>query len=208
MNDHRTIYDAERIELFLEQKLSDEEQSVFESHLSSCGDCRQRLETAAASEDVWAELCESLRDEQLPPDGLRCGDADLTDEDASSGQTTVLKLLAPTDDDRMLGRWGMYEVVGVVGTGGMGVVLKALDAALNRYVAIKVLAPHLGSSGAARKRFSREAQAAAAVVHDNVMEITPWGVPSCCQEGAQRQKLAPDPKPTDWPSPHQILVRG
>ena len=34
-----------------------------------------------------------------------------------------------------------------------------------------MLAPHLGSSGAARKRFAREAQAAAAVVHDNVMEI-------------------------------------
>ena len=83
----------------------------------------------------------------------------------------MLKLLAPTDDDRMLGRWGTYEVVGVVGTGGMGVVLKAFDAALNRYVAIKVLAPHLGSSGAARKRFSREAQASAAVVHDNVIEI-------------------------------------
>ncbi|MGA2033326.1 MAG: protein kinase [Thermoguttaceae bacterium] len=171
MNDHRTTCDPERIELFLEQKLSDEEQSVFESHLSSCGDCRQWLETAAASEDIWAELRESLRDEQLPPDGLRCGDSDSTDEDASSSQTTVLKLLAPTDDDRMLGRWGTYEVMGVVGTGGMGVVLKAFDAALNRYVAIKVLAPHLGSSGAARKRFSREAQAAAAVVHDNVIEI-------------------------------------
>ena len=171
MNDHRTTCDPQRIELFLEQKLSDEEQSVFESHLSSCGDCRQRLKTAAASEDIWAELCDSLRDERLPPDGLRSGDSDSTDEDALSGRTTVLKLLAPTDDDRMLGRWGTYEVVGVVGTGGMGVVLKAFDAALNRYVAIKVLAPHLGSSGAARKRFSREAQAAAAVVHDNVIEI-------------------------------------
>src|SRR5271165_7401162 len=94
-------------------------------------------------------------------------ESDSTGEDASSSQATVLKLLAPTDDDHMLGRWGTYEVVGVVGTGGMGVVLKALDAALNRYVAIKVLAPHLGTSGAARKRFSREAQASAAVVHDN-----------------------------------------
>ena len=71
----------------------------------------------------------------------------------------------------MLGRLGTYEVMGVIGSGGMGVVLKAFDAALNRYVAIKVLTPHLGSSGAARLRFSREAQAAAAVVHDNVMEI-------------------------------------
>ena len=88
-----------------------------------------------------------------------------------SSHDTVLKLLAPTDDDRMIGRLGTYEVVGVIGSGGMGVVLKAFDAALNRYVAIKVLAPHLGNSGAARKRFSREAQAAAAVVHDNVMEI-------------------------------------
>ena len=115
----------------------------------------------------------SLRDQPLPPDGLESGDSDSTPigEEAFSSQATVLKLLAPTDDDRMLGRWGTYEVVGVVGTGGMGVVLKALDAALNRYVAIKILAPHLGSSGAARKRFSREAQASAAVVHDNVIEI-------------------------------------
>jgi serine/threonine protein kinase len=79
--------------------------------------------------------------------------------------------LAPTDDDRMLGRLGGYEVVGIVGMGGMGVVLKAFDPPLNRYVAIKILSPHLGSSGAARKRFARESQAAAAVVHDNVIEI-------------------------------------
>ena len=75
MNDHRTTCDPQRIELFLEQKLSDEEQSAFESHLSDCDDCRRRLETTAASEDVWSEMRESLRDEQLPPDGLRSGDS-------------------------------------------------------------------------------------------------------------------------------------
>ncbi len=171
MNMYRTTCNPQRIQLFLDQKLSDAELSAFESHLSHCDDCRRRLETTVASEDLWSEMRESLRDDQLPPDGLQSGDSDSTGEDASSSQTTVLKLLAPTDDDRMLGRWGTYEVVGVVGTGGMGVVLKAFDAALNRYVAIKVLAPHLGSSGAARKRFSREARASAAVVHDNVIEI-------------------------------------
>ncbi len=71
----------------------------------------------------------------------------------------------------MLGRLGGYEVSGVVGTGGMGVVLKAHDNSLDRTVAIKVLAPHLASSGAAWKRFSREAKAAAAVLHPNVMAI-------------------------------------
>ena len=71
MNNQRTTCDPERIELYLEQKLSGEEESVFESHLSSCGDCRQRLETAAASEEIWTEVCDCLRDGQLPRDGLR-----------------------------------------------------------------------------------------------------------------------------------------
>jgi serine/threonine protein kinase len=132
------------------------------------------MEATAAGDDIWSAVRDSLRGQQLPPDCLGSGDSALesaTGGGASFSHATVLKLLAPTDDDRMLGRLGMYEVVGVIGSGGMGVVLKAFDAALNRYVAIKVLAPHLGSGGAARKRFSREAQAAAAVVHDNVMEI-------------------------------------
>jgi len=53
----------------------------------------------------------------------------------------------------------------------MGVVLKAHDAALARSVAIKVLASPLAARAAARKRFAREAQAAAAVVHDHVIPI-------------------------------------
>ena len=119
MNNHRTTCDPERIELFLEQKLSDEEQTAFESHLSDCDDCCRQLEATAASEDVWSGVRDSLRDQPLPPDGLRSGNSAIdsaTGEDHSSSQATVLKLLAPTDDDRMIGRWGTYEVVGVVGT--------------------------------------------------------------------------------------------
>jgi hypothetical protein len=71
----------------------------------------------------------------------------------------------------MLGRLGAHEVSGVIGAGAMGVVLNALDKSLDRTVAIKVLAPHLASSGAARKRFAREAKAAAAVLHPNVIAI-------------------------------------
>jgi serine/threonine-protein kinase len=51
------------------------------------------------------------------------------------------------------------------------VVFKAYDSELNRAVAIKVLSPHLANSGVARKRFAREAQAAAAVNHPNVVPI-------------------------------------
>ena len=174
MNNQRMACDPERIELFLQQQLSDEEQTAFELHLDECSDCRRRLEAAAAGADVWAGVRDSLSGRPLQADAPRSDDATFDSAaggDAPAGHATVLELLAPTDDDRMLGRLGTYEVMGVIGSGGMGVVLKAFDAALHRYVAIKVLAPHLGSSGAARKRFAREAQAAAAVVHDNVMEI-------------------------------------
>ena len=174
MSNNRMTCDPKRIELFLQRQLSDEEQRAFELHLDDCHDCRRRLEATAAGDEIWSGVRDSLRGQQLPPDCLSSGDSALdsaTGGDAPFSHATILKLLAPTDDERMLGRLGTCEVVGVMGSGGMGVVLKAFDAALNRYVAIKVLAPHLGSSGAARKRFSREAQAAAAVIHENVMEI-------------------------------------
>jgi serine/threonine protein kinase len=79
--------------------------------------------------------------------------------------------LDPTDDPRSMGRFAGYEIVGIVGHGGMGIVLKGFEASLNRYVAIKILAPRLATNGSARKRFAREAQAAAAVRHDNVIAI-------------------------------------
>ena len=71
----------------------------------------------------------------------------------------------------MLGRFDGYEIVGIIGFGGMGVVLKGFEPALDRYVAVKLLVPHLASSGAARARFDREARAAAAVLHENVVAI-------------------------------------
>src|SRR5262245_59213986 len=53
----------------------------------------------------------------------------------------------------------------------MGIVLKGFQRELGRYVAVKVMAPHLAASGAARQRFVREARAAAAIVHPHVMPI-------------------------------------
>ena len=81
------------------------------------------------------------------------------------------QLLSPPSHPEMLGRIGRYEVERLIGAGGMGVVFKAFDTELNRPVAVKVLAPILAGSGAARQRFAREARAAAAVVHEHVVSI-------------------------------------
>ena len=137
MNNDQETCDPQRIELCLQQKLSDEEQAAFELHLDACDGCRRRLEATAAGDDIWSGVRDSLLGQQAdcPPSSVPELDPGLdstTAGDASFGHDIVLKLLSPTDDDRMLGRLGTYEVVGVVGSGGMGVVLKAFDAALNR----------------------------------------------------------------------------
>ncbi len=73
-------------------------------------------------------------------------------------------------------RLGSYEVVGVLGAGGMGEVYRARDARLNREVAIKVLPEGLGLDPAAQERFEREAQAVAALSHPNILAIHDFGV--------------------------------
>jgi HEAT repeat protein len=70
-----------------------------------------------------------------------------------------------------VGRIGRYEVTGVIGWGGMGVVLRAIDGTLRRTVAVKVIAPALATNATARRRFLREAQAAAAIRHEHVVTI-------------------------------------
>lgn len=66
---------------------------------------------------------------------------------------------------------GCYEISGVIGCGGMGIVLKAFEPALGRFVAVKVLSPNYWKDSVARERFIREARAAASIVHQGVIEI-------------------------------------
>ncbi len=82
-----------------------------------------------------------------------------------------LSFLMPSDKPGHLGRLGHYEVQEVIGRGGFGIVLKAFDERLHRVVAIKVLSPAYAANGAARKRFIREARAAAAVKNEHVVGI-------------------------------------
>lgn len=90
---------------------------------------------------------------------------------ASDDSGAALDFLAPAVKPESLGRLSHYDVLELVGRGGMGIVLRAFDEKLHRVVAIKVLAPALATSATARQRFVREAQATAVVCHENVVTV-------------------------------------
>lgn len=64
-----------------------------------------------------------------------------------------------------------YEIIEVLGTGGMAVVYKGRDIVLNRIVAVKVLKPEFNSDEEFVKKFQKESQAAASLSHPNIVNV-------------------------------------
>jgi len=157
----------------------DEDSDLFRraaSHVDSCAECQRRLTELSVDADHWAMLREMLRpvEGDRPESGLLCryrSAEHVPWRRSVVDEATVKELLAAPSHPEMLGRLGRYEIERIIGTGGMGIVLKGFDSELNRPVAIKLLAPHLARVGASRQRFAREARAAAAVVHEHVVPI-------------------------------------
>lgn len=106
---------------------------------------------------------------EKPPEELEASmESDVSRVDPDE---TWRDLLTPSDAPDCIGALGTYQIIELVGRGGMGIVLRARDPKLNRIVAIKLLAPELAANTIAVRRFLREAQAAAAVSHDHVVTI-------------------------------------
>jgi serine/threonine protein kinase/dipeptidyl aminopeptidase/acylaminoacyl peptidase len=106
-----------------------------------------------------------------------------------------------------------YQILDRLGSGGMGVVYKAVDVKLDRLVALKFLAHQRGASEEARRRFIREAKAASAFDHPNVCTVyeideTPDGAlfiaMALCEGEALRDRIARGPLPL----PEAIGIAG
>jgi WD40 repeat protein/predicted Ser/Thr protein kinase len=169
--------DSAELKSLLDGTLPETKQAEVNSHLETCSYCQERLQGLVAGKESWSGTAEQLsRQEQEPNADLERIMEQMKKE--GQGETEVppadevtLEFLDPSENPEHLGRLGHYEILEVLGRGGMGVVLKAFDSALHRVVAIKVLAPQLATSLAARKRFEREARAVAAISHEHIVAI-------------------------------------
>ncbi|MEL7335092.1 MAG: serine/threonine-protein kinase, partial [Planctomycetota bacterium] len=185
-------FDEETIAALLNDTLQMPQLRDAEQHLAECSVCQSRLESAAGDQQQWNDSKVALAADvvatmpavprprkstgshrtkrDLPDETKRGIDVspeggvfanDAADVAFDSQEQTVA---APQ-------RLGRYDVYGVIGRGGMGVVYHGWDASLNRPVAIKQLSQHLATLPSARRRFTREARASATMVHPSIVPI-------------------------------------
>jgi serine/threonine protein kinase/Leucine-rich repeat (LRR) protein len=187
------------LESLLAGGLEEAEAEALEQHVLECASClavlksrsvtedtlacllREETETAAAAGTAVVALIGKLKRLRTPESEARPAPvghevnpptqalANLNAVDPAVGGLS--DFLAPAQAENELGRLGKYRVIKVLGHGGMGVVFRAEDAQLKRTVAIKAMLPTLAVSASARQRFSREAQAMAAVEHDHIVRV-------------------------------------
>ena len=172
--------DRTRLKSLLDGTLSTADQIALSEHLESCRPCQQAIEELAAGRDTWVGAAQQLRQPPPEPDAAlaqameQARQAGMTD-DTTLGSDLLAELpldfLSPPDEPGHLGKLDHYEVLEVVGRGAMGCVFRAFDQKLHRVVAIKAMSPQLATNAAARARFIREGQAAAAICHEHVVAV-------------------------------------
>ena len=159
-----------QLEAFRDGTLSPAEETALCTHLDICPACRKYLDERTSAdlfptgmkpqaaptgpylEPALLQALARLRVQPEPPlslGAIPAKDPEVpvasihADDLCPTEELTPLerRFLEPSDNPKTLGRVGPYDVLRLVGRGGMGFVLKAHDPSLNRIVAIKMLAP-------------------------------------------------------------------
>lgn len=100
-----------------------------------------------------------------------CGRCYDRDDERCSVDDAALELSLPVERTLV----GRYQLLRVIGKGGMGAVFEATDLRLQRVVAVKIMMGALFGDPKAQRRFAREAQASARLVHPNIIRVYDFG---------------------------------
>lgn len=147
---------------------------------------RARIESLLVSHDSASQFLNVPALEQLNPGNqgrlfqtidfpqtggaqAAAGDDDIPENEPLA--TPDLSFLSPSSKPGSLGVLGHYEILNLLGQGAFGLVFRAFDEKLHRQVAIKVMNPQVAATSPPRKRFLREARSAAAIRHENIVQV-------------------------------------
>src|SRR4029077_12915116 len=111
-------------------------------------------------------------------------------------------------------RLGPYEIVALLGAGGMGEVYRARDTRLDRPVAVKILSPDVASSPDARQRFEREARTVSQLSHPHICALydvghegeTQFLVMELLEGDTLLERLAKGPLPIEQTLRHGVEI--
>ena len=189
-------YDITEFEQFMTDEIADEKEQQMIQHLEDCEHCQFEMNRFAEQDACWAEIKEKLIDQhdEWTRDERQAMASDIPSERELK---KIRQLLGPSENPEMLGRLGGFEICGIIGRGSAGIVFKALDTRLNRFVAIKMLAPVFSNNGSSRRRFEREGRAIASVKDPNVIPVhtigeyqgIPFIVMQYVPEGSLQQRI-------------------
>ncbi len=175
----------------IDGRLESPDREAMEAHIQGCAACQQQLEQmdsqsargpTGRSGEVPPLLGESdlaflERLRALGRPGLLSGLSESPDQgqlgerDLLTGSATALWQEQPTSESAPLPSIHGFQILREIGRGGMGIVYEALDVALGRSVALKVLPPQWVSHPTAVGRFRREARAAGQLHHTNIVPV-------------------------------------
>ena len=181
MCEERSCPTDETLRAFASGQITDHDHDVVAAHLGHCAACRGVAAEFASPDSAVglapggaAPLLLSGATNVVPLGSTVVDPRPPGSNERSETETAAALLgsiLSASDRPGTLGTLAHYEITGVLGRGAMGVVLKGHDPRLGRQIAVKLLAPELSMSSKARRRFEREARAAAAINHPNIVTI-------------------------------------
>jgi WD40 repeat protein len=184
--------DVRQLQRLLAGLVPGAEAERLERHLAGCDSCRRAVQVLPFGNPL-AEALDGCAAAALSSEANRAADTVVRHfegepaarETDGSGDPTPLHgdyvgagarlgrfdFLAPPQQAGEIGRLGPFRVLGGIGIGGMGVVLRAHEPLADRVVALKVMQPRLAGDESHRQRFLREARAAAGLRHDHVVTV-------------------------------------
>ena len=156
---------TEELRQLLDSSLSDERQLECMVHMDACPCCQSRIESVATEGTNLSEIVRGIHETGPAATSaywpaLQSMESTVREPAravVTKTRDTTLHFLKPANDSAYLGRIAHFDVMRVLGRGGMGVVLEAFDSRLHRNVALKILDPDLLGDEVAQQRFCREA---------------------------------------------------